>query len=271
MLGWEQQSQRHTLMHILFSVSPHLLGLSLWPHLPVSNCHPTPIAYLPVPPTVCPSHQHTTNLMGPSSHQKLFGWDTSNFPSTHYLSPTKISFSHSLQDTKTSVSHSHPSFNHKSHLYPNCKTFPILVTPSLSMSPRSTKPTRKPPPEVAAHYPPFGHHPSDPLGTLHAPHKGTDLSPHPLPTTTKISIRSKSASTPRATKSHRQGQSAAPTKATYPIFANNASTTTTSSLTIASSSITPSQHQSDILTGLAPFSLPAPASTIDFPPIPSGP
>jgi hypothetical protein len=77
-LGREQHSQRHTLMCIIFSMSPHLSGLSLWPHLPISDCCPTPIAYLPVPPTVCPSHQHTTNLMGPSSHQKLFGRDTSN-------------------------------------------------------------------------------------------------------------------------------------------------------------------------------------------------
>jgi hypothetical protein len=71
-LGREQQSQRHTLMPIIFSASPHLSGLSLWPHLPVSDCRPTPIAYLPVPPTVCLSHRHTTNLMGPSSHQNGF-------------------------------------------------------------------------------------------------------------------------------------------------------------------------------------------------------
>ncbi len=270
-LGQEHRSQRHTLMSIIFYTSPHLSGLSLWPHLLVSNCRQTPITHLPVPPTVCPSHQHTTNLMGSSSHQNLFGRDTSNFPSTHYLSPTEISFSHSLQATKKSVLHSRPRFNHKSHLYPNHKTFLILVTPSLSMLPRSTKPTRKTPPEVAAPYPPFGRHPSDPLGTLRAPYIATDLSPLPLSTKTKISIRSKSASTPRAMKSHPQGRSAAPTKATYPIFANDTSTTTTSSLTLASSSIVPSQHQSNTLTGLVPFSLPAPASTIDFLPIPSRP
>ncbi len=270
-LGREQRSQWHTLMSIIFYTSPHLSGLSLWPHLPVSDCHPTPITHLPMPPTVCPSHRYTMNLMGSSSHQNQFGRDTSNFPSTHYLSPTKIGFSHSLQVTKKSVSHSRPRFNHKSHLYPNRKTFPILITPSLSMLPRSTKPTQKPPPEVAAPYPPFGRHPSDPLGTLRAPYIATDLSPLPLSTKTKISICSKSASTPRAMKSHPRGRSAAPTKATYPIFANNASTTTTSSLTLASSSIAPSQHQSNTLTGLVPFSLPAPASTINFPPIPSGP
>jgi hypothetical protein len=74
---------------------------------------------------------------------------------------------------------------------------------------------------------------------------------------------------PQEKPSHPRGHSAAPTKATYSIFTNNASTTLTLSLTLGSSTIAPPQCQSSLTTSRLHHSPLCAAinSTIDFPPI----
>jgi hypothetical protein len=67
----------------------------------------------------------------------------------------------------------------------------------------------------------------------------------PTPVTTKPSSRSKSVTTvPQDKTILSRGRSATPSKSTYPIFLNNASTTTTSSLTLGSSVAPFQQHPS---------------------------
>jgi hypothetical protein len=138
------------------------------------------------------------------------------------------------------------------------------------MPPRSSKTTCKPPPEVAAPYPPFGHHPSNPSNNrLLARDHSVEPRPLQLPPPKKTISHSKSVSAPKAKQPPPRGRSAAPTSYTYSIFNNDASTTTTSSLTLDSTSIVPSRRKSPPeIPRPRSQSRPAISSTVEFPPIP---
>ena len=219
------------------------------------------------PLSAWPSHLHLTNVMRTRKYQIQTAHNTSLVPTTH-LVPGYFLLSH--QSCKKFVSHTQLLLDHKSTSPTDHTPILIIADHPKIMPPKSSKTTRKPPPEgVTAPYPPFGQHPSDPSNTRldHA------LKPPPpqLSTIRKIASCSKSAYAPKAKQPPPRGCSAAPTRHSYPIFTNNdASTTTTSSLTLGSASIAPSRRKSpSAIYRPRSLSRPTISSTVQSPPVPS--
>ncbi len=244
---------------------------------------------IPSPSPVRPSHPHITNLMGPRTHQKLFGQDTSVFQATHIVSTIPLIVLHSLHVDAKIGPHKHSTPSHHLLLRHHIFQIPLTTHRSTHLPPHPTlhpmmpsqikKTAQKSPPEVApAPYPPFGHHPSDLSTSPHITHPlmapQSLQTPQSVPTTaTKAPIRSKSVTNPQAKKPPPRGRSAVPTKATYTIFTNDASTTSTSSLTLGSSTIASSHCQPSSLTMPThqPTLFPTITTTSDVQPTPSNP
>jgi hypothetical protein len=227
--------------------------LNPWLHIPAIPS--TTIARTPSTPPVHPLHLHITNMMCPRMHQKLFGWDTSIPHTTHFYPSFELPEPLPHYVCIRFVSHKHPALPFHNSPFPSIHTTNhSLFYLKTTMPARSARSTRKTTPEAAAPYPPFGRHPSDPLEICRSALPPTDPQPMPCdqPTaapTTKPSSRSKSVSTvPQAKTICPRGRSAAPTKATYPIFLNDASTTTTSSLTLGSSNVPFQQRHASLTT-----------------------
>jgi hypothetical protein len=201
---------------------------------------PLPALPQPLRSVLCTcTSQH---MMCPRTHQKLFGRDTSIPHTTRFYPSFELPGPLPHYVCIRFGSHKHPTTNHS------------LFYLKTMMPPRSARSTRKTPPEAAAPYPPFGRHPSDPLEIRRSALPPTN--PRPMPRdqpaaapTTKPSSQSKSVSTvPQAKTICPWGCSATPTKATYPIFLNNASTTTTSSFTLGSSNAPSQQCHASLTT-----------------------
>jgi hypothetical protein len=176
-LSFGSDARKHPSNHISIFYAPFLNPStpSLCSCYPISARLPPTIVLIPSLLPVHPSHPHIKNRIRTSTHQKLFGRDTSALQATHIYSTITLIFLSSLQvvdkfeshkpSTSHYLHHHHHQIHHNFQFPPTThqrKYLPHAILQT-TMPSRSKRPTRKSPPEVApAPYPPFGCHPSDP-------------------------------------------------------------------------------------------------------------
>jgi hypothetical protein len=98
-LPFGSDARKHPSNHISIFYAPCLKPStpSLCPCYPISACLPPTIVLIPSLPPVHPSHPHNKTRIRTSTHQKLFGPDTSFLQATHIYSTITLIFLPPLQ------------------------------------------------------------------------------------------------------------------------------------------------------------------------------